>query len=139
MLDRDAESAKTLVLVAIILQIIFFAIGVFVILFATIAAFSFNTVSGTGVTTTSTFNVAGLFAAIFGVIFAIGIIWILLDYFLIYKPIAEERVDRAETPALVLAIIQLIFGGIITGILLLVAWIKIKDSVRYGKKDTGTS
>lgn len=133
MLDSDASTAKTLVLVAIILQAIGFAIGIlFVIVFAAGMLLTPVTTTGGpgGVTATITTvpNAAVIVGLVFGVIFLIGLIWLLLDYFLIYKRLAEERVQEAETPALVLGIIQLIMGGIITGILIIIAYVKIKDS-----------
>ncbi len=72
----------------------------------------------------------GLFGLVFGIIFLIGLLWILLDYFLVYKNLAEEKVEEAETPSLVLGILQLLFGGFITGILLIIAYVKIRDSTR---------
>ncbi len=129
MLDSDANTAKTLTLVAIILQVVFFVIGI-------LAIGAFAALMTTGVTTTTGTTVytsgvgIGIFGLVFGVIFLIGLLWILLDYFLVYKKLAEERVEDAETPALILGIIQLLFGGVITGILLIVAYVKIKDSTR---------
>lgn len=135
MLDSDASSAKTLTLVALLLQVVFFAIGIFSILgLAFFAATSptTTTIGPGGQTTVTNAPTAflGLFGIILGVIFAVGLIWILLDYFLVYKRLAEENVRAAETPALVLGIIQLIFGGIITGILLIIAYVKIGDSLK---------
>ncbi|MBX8637693.1 MAG: hypothetical protein KIY11_04955, partial [Thermoplasmata archaeon] len=65
-----------------------------------------------------------------------GLLWILLDYFLIYRKLVTGKVEEAETPALVLGTIQLILGGVITGILLIVAYVKIKDSVRNRARGT---
>ena len=126
MLDSDASTAKTLTLVAIILQVVFFVIGLFVVLGFVIAM---TTYTAPGVVTT-TGPSPFLFTGIFGAIFLVGLLWILLDYFLIYKKLVEEKVEEAESPALILGIIQLLFGGFITGILLIVAYVKIKDSVR---------
>ncbi|MCL4333903.1 MAG: hypothetical protein M1290_06780 [Candidatus Thermoplasmatota archaeon] len=138
--DNDASTAKTLTLVAIILQAVFFVIGIFEIL-AFLPLFmnqpiNLSTVNPGGPEYVALPNVI---AVIFSVALAIGILWLALDYFLIYKKIKEERIKEAETPALILGIIQLIFGGLIPGILLIVAWIKIKDSVnRQGSTSSGT-
>jgi hypothetical protein len=73
----------------------------------------------------------GIISAIFSIGFAISFIWILLDYLLVYNNLkSTNEIPRAKTPALVLGIIQLIFGGVIAGILLLVAYVKIGDSMR---------
>ncbi len=131
MLDSDANTAKTLTLVAIILQVVFFVIGIFAVAALSLITAGVTTTTSPGGTVTTTAPVGvGIFGAVFGGIFLIGLLWILLDYFLIYKKLAEDKVEEAETPALVLGIIQLIFGGVITGILVIVAYVKIKDSVR---------
>ena len=136
MLDSDASTAKTLTLVAIILQVVFFVIGIFEVI-ALVVLFSFRPSVTTSTGTTITSHVVPLSGlAIISIVFSfallIGILWIFLDYFLIYKKLKEERVREAETPSLVLGIIQLIFGGLIPGILLIVAYVKIRDSVHRG-------
>ena len=119
MLDRDASSAKSLVLATLILELVFFAIGAIVLSLA---------VAGTVIAGLD-LNTIGIVSAVFLVFFAIGLMWLLLDYYLIYKPLAEERVRSAETPSIVLGIVQLIFAGIIPGILLIIAYVKIRDSI----------
>ena len=136
MLDSDASTAKTLALVAIIFQVVFFVIGIFEVI-ALVLLFSFRPSVTTSTGTTITSHVVPLSGlAIISIVFSfallIGILWIFLDYFLIYKKLKEERVREAETPSLVLGIIQLIFGGLIPGILLIVAYVKIRDSVHRG-------
>lgn len=94
-MDSDLETAKTLALVAIILDLL----GL-------------------------------LFSLLFLPLAILPFIFILLNYFLIYKPLSEGRGRDAETPALVLGILQIIpFGGVIPGILLLISWVKIRDSM----------
>lgn len=119
MLDSDASSAKSLVLATLILELVFFAIGV-VVLSLAIAGTVFAGVD---------LNTIGIVTAVFLVFFAIGLMWLLLDYYLIYRPLAEERVRSAETPSIVLGIVQLIFAGVIPGILLIIAYVKIRDSI----------
>ncbi len=132
MLDNDASTAKTLTLVAIILQMIFFAAGL--IMVVGLSAFlSFSSVASTGtVTTTAVPNIFAIVLAVFSIFFIVGAVWILLDYFLVYKKLANEKVKEAETPSLVLGIVQLIFAGVIAGILLIVAYVKIRDSIDRG-------
>ncbi|MCL5680830.1 MAG: hypothetical protein M1515_02115 [Candidatus Thermoplasmatota archaeon] len=129
MLDSDASTAKTLVLVAIIFQAIFFVIGIFEVI-ALAAFLTLTTVPPTS--STLSLGAFGIITVVFSAALAIGILWIVLDYFLIYKRLKEERVREAETPALVLGIIQLIFGGLIPGILLIIAYVKIRDSLHRG-------
>lgn len=119
MLDRDASAAKSLVLATLILEGVFTAIGVLVLVIAVIG----TVIGGVDIAT------IGIMTAVFMVFFAIGIMWLLLDYYLVYKPLAQERVYDAETPSIVLGILQLIFAGIIPGILLIIAYVKIRDSI----------
>jgi len=134
MLDSDARTAKTLTLVALLLQTVFFVIGILVVTaLIAISLSSFVQTTGPGGQTTTLSTAPSGFFAFFGIvlgfIFLIGFLWILLDYFLIYRRLAKGDVKGAETPSLVLGIIQLIFGGVITGILLIIAYVKINDSL----------
>ena len=134
MLDSDASTAKTLTLAAIVLQLAFMALW-FLVFFTMLLFGSFlTTTTTTGTGTTVSVAAPGVFAFGFFSIFflfgfAAGVVWILLDYFLIYSKLAEEKVEEAETPCLVLSIIQLVLGGVIGGVLLLIAYIKIRDSI----------
>ncbi len=119
MLDSDASAAKSLALATVILEAVFFAIGVIVLAIAIVA----TAISGVSLGT------MGVAALVFTILFAIGLMWLLLDYYLVYKPLAQERVADAETPSLVLGILQLILGGILPGILLIIAYAKIRDSL----------
>lgn len=134
MLDSDAESARTLTLVALILQILF--VGIFGIIFLALGALTASTIStlsSNGAVTVSPGFMfgTGIFFFFFAFFAIIGILWIFLDYFLIYKPLSNGQVHRTETSALVLSILQIFFGGVLPGILLLIAWIKIRDSLRF--------
>ena len=119
MLDSDASAAKSLALATVILEAVFFAIGVLILVVAIVA----TAISGVSLGT------MGIVAIVFTILFAIGLMWLLLDYYMVYKPLAQERVADAETSSLVLGILQLIFGGIIPGILLIIAYAKIRDSL----------
>lgn len=94
-MDSDLETARTLALVAVILNLVAFVFAVFTIIFA-----------------------------------IFPLIWLLLDYFLIYKPLTEGNAAGAEGPSLALGIIQIIFLDIISGILLLITYVKIRDAQR---------
>lgn len=121
--DPDASLARTLTLVAIIVQALFFFLFLFVF------GFFFMVPFGAG------FPAFGFLGGMFGIGFFIGFIWIILDYFLVYANLSsEERFPRARTPALVLGIIQLLIGGVIPGILLIIAYVKVGDSLRIRGK-----
>lgn len=114
--ERAARSARTLTLVSVILEAVVFAIGVMTVLLS----FLFLPFSMAGVNT---------FIAIFDYSFLLGILWALLNYFFIYVPLKHNELEKAETPALALGIMELLFGGVIPGILLLVAYVRIGDAL----------
>lgn len=114
MIDKEAESAKDLVIAAIIIQILFIAIY-----------FIFLLISGS------------IFAIALALFF--GILWVFLDYTLILQPIEENKIENAESPSLILGILQLIFGGIIPGILILLAHGKISSSIIFRLKESGST
>lgn len=119
--DPDASAARTLTLAAIIVQGLFFFLFLFI--FGFVFMIPFGAAAG--------FPAFGFFTVIFGIGFFIGVVWIILDYFLVYANLSnEERFPRAKTPALVLGIVQLLVGGLIPGILLIIAYVKIGDSLR---------
>ena len=131
MLDPDADSAKGLMIAAIIVQVLFVVIWLFVLLIF-LFAFPFTqmtTTPTTGSTPNFLFPYFGI-SVLFTTYFGAGILWIILDYFLIYQRLSEGRVPEAETPALVLGILQIVAGGVVPGILVIVAYIKIRDSLR---------
>ncbi len=93
-LDHDGETAKTMVLIGMILQVVLLVLG------------------------------------IFSPFFFVGILWVILDFVFVYSKLSEGRLNEAETPCLVLAILQLLFGGVLPGIFLLIGYVKLKDSIR---------
>ena len=134
MLDNDASTAKTLTLVAIILQLIFTLIGIIevLVLIAFLPVYS-TTTPHPGIINYPAVPLGLGSIIIFIVVsiaLSIGIIWVLLDYFLVYRRLRLGMVKEAKTPSLVLGIVQLIFGGFIPGILLIIAYVKIKDSLQ---------
>ena len=128
MLDSDASTAKTLTLIAIVFQLIFAVIGI--IEAAILIPFLTETyVPGTYIPVSAGLDFS-IVILVFSISLLFGIIWVLLDYFLIYRRLRLGKVKEAKTPSLVLGIIQLILGGFIPGILLIVAYVKIKDSLQ---------
>lgn len=126
MLDHFAESAKTMALIAIIIQAIF--AGLFAVYFAIIFGFLALIPATPGVVGNPGFLIFVVFGIIFG---AVGSVWVLLDYFLVYKRISEGNIIGAKDTALILGIVQLIFGGVIPGVLLIVAYTQLGDSVYF--------
>ncbi len=100
------NSARTLTLVALVLYGLFG--GLFLLLGLVLLPF-------------------GLFFIVLG---ALPLIFLFIVYATVYQPLGEGRVSAASAPALVLGILSLLFGGVISGILLLVAYAKIESASR---------
>ncbi len=60
----------------------------------------------------------------------IEFLWFWLAYLTVYSNLRNGSTEKAEMPSLLLGILQLLFGGILSGILLLISWVKIKDYLR---------
>ena len=52
-----------------------------------------------------------------------------LNYFLVYARIKEGRAEMARTPSIVLGVLELLFGGVVPGILLIICYVKINDGL----------
>lgn len=116
-IERAQRSALTLTLVSIVLELVVFAVGViFFAIFETLI----HPLALSGM---------NVFLAIYSYSFLISIVWAFLNYYLVYVPLKGKNLEKAEAPALALGIIELLFGGIIPGILLLVAYIRIGDAL----------
>lgn len=133
MLDPDADSAKGLMIAAIIVQVLFVVIWLFALV---VFLFFFVATPMTPAPTVTTPTVVFpffSFTLFFTSFLIVGILWIILDFFLIYQRLSDNRVAEAETPALVLGILQIIAGGVVPGILVIIAYIKIRDSLRNAR------
>lgn len=113
----SAGTAETLVLVALILQIIggiilIAAIG-FVLGFSVLHSFPYAWAAVT---------------AVVGVA-AVVVVFLYLVYTLSYQRIRRDEFQAAQTPTLVLGILSL-FAGIVPGILYIIAYVKLGDAVR---------
>lgn len=93
-MNQHLETAATLALVAIILDVLGFLFGLF-----------------------------------FLPLVILPFIFMVLNYVLIYSRIKEGHAEMALTPALVLGILELIFGGVVPGILLIICYVKINDGI----------
>ncbi|MCI4348054.1 MAG: hypothetical protein L3J97_05485 [Thermoplasmata archaeon] len=112
----SGSTAKTLILVGLILQLIFallflFAFGVSALLLASIGVFP-------------------IFAVVWIAFGALGFVWLILIWMLCYKPVTEGHYEAARTPTLVFAILSFVTFSIISAILYLIAYIKLGDAVR---------
>ena len=103
MIDRDAESARSHVTAALAIQILFIAFALFF-----------------------TFPSRSLVLIAFALI---GLLWASLDYVLVLKPMERNRIEEAVSPSLTLGVLQLLFGGFLPGIFLILAYVKISRSV----------
>jgi len=142
-MDPDLQSAKTFTLIAIILQavlLVFALISISVLTITSSQGVSIVTYpNGTTqriVSSTTVYINPLTMLFILIAVSIIPLIMIFLDYFLVYKPISEERAEESKTPSLVLGIIQLFTGGIIVGILLILAYVKINDAINRKKYES---
>ncbi len=119
----DLDTAVTLTLVALILEVVFLAIGILVFaVFVLLGSFPLQMgMPGFSIS-------VGFFVGLLVVFGIVGVVFLLLLYFLVYKRLKDEQVESALTPALVLGIIALVLVGVISGILLIVAYMKAKDA-----------
>lgn len=103
----SGETAKLLILIGLILQIvevvILFGLGFVFLLFPVLGA-------------------------IILLLAVLGIVWVLLVYLFAYAPADAGDYRTARTPTLVFAILSLITIGLISGILYLVAYVKLGDA-----------
>lgn len=117
------ESATMLTMISIAVLLVYFAVGTAIMSLIIGAAIS----SGQLITG----GVVGILAFIFGIMFLIGLLWIILGYLLVYEPLRHGRPEAAQTPALILGIVEIIFAGIIPGILLILAYSRIGSAIVY--------
>jgi hypothetical protein len=155
--DGEASTARTLTLVAIIIQAVFLAlvvIGAVVIgtLFSTVVSTTQTTTQGIATVTlpgtTVTYNgnalqsIAssyGFVLTLLGIGVVISMIWMVLDYFLIYRNLGSPTdIPNAKTPALTLGVLQILFGGLIPGVLLIIAYLKIGESINNRRQMSST-
>lgn len=129
MLDSYADSARTLTFAGIVVEgilTLLFVLSITIGLGLFAATTSTPQTPGTSVpAVTSGFLILILVGLAFGLV---GLLWVFLDYFLVYKRIKEEDIRGAKDTSLILGIIQLILGGIIPGILLIVAHSQLNNS-----------
>ncbi len=102
-------TAKTLILVGLILDIVLEAILLVV-----------------GIV----FLIVPVIGALLLAFALIGFVWIALVWIYSYSPVRDGNYEAARTPTLVFAILSLITVSLIPGILFLIAYIKLGDAVR---------
>ncbi len=135
--DNYADSAKTFTFAAILVE------GLFTVLLVVYIGLILSVLSlatptnpafpGTNINVNFGFFIMTTIAVVFGLV---GLLWVLLDYFLIYKRIVEGDIRGAQDTALILGIIQLVLGGIIPGILVIVAYTQLNNSVNRRMEQT---
>lgn len=103
----SGSTAKTLILVGIILQ------AIFVLIYLLIGAVSL---------------IVTIFGAVYLVLAVLGIVWLLLIWLFSYSRVREGRYEAARVPTLIFGILSLL--QIIPGILYIIAYVKLGDAVR---------
>lgn len=109
MASSSGDTAGLLILIGLILQfvevVVIFLLGLFLL--------SLTIFGGL-------FLVAGVF----------GLIWLVVVYVFAYSRVQDGQYEEAQVPTLVCGILTLLFGGIVSGILYIVAYLKLGDAVR---------
>lgn len=133
--DPNISSARKLVLFAMVFQVIVLVVIVLIILVAFAASAGAAGASPLGASPGA--GIAMGIAAMI-VLFMTGFasIWIILDYVLVYARLTPERFQEAESSSMIMGILQILFGGVISGILLLVAHGKIVRAVTERSRST---
>ncbi len=110
MAKGSAGSAVTLILIGLIFQVIsvilLFAVGLYVL----------------------TLPVPGWFGGILLLLTLLSVIWLVLVYYLSYERARDDDFEGARTPTLVFGLLALISGGIVSGVLFIVAYVKLGDA-----------
>lgn len=136
MMDRDAKTAKSYAYAAVIAQAVLFVVGAFLLSVALvywiwgvdIGLFGALGMAGmvSQITLVLTLGQTLYLIAAYALTASVG--WLIADYYMVYRRLRQERVMAAEHPSLYLGIAQTIVGGTVAGILLLVAYMKIRSS-----------
>ncbi len=142
-MDPDLQSAKTFTLIAIILQAVLLIFALLTVSVFTITSYQgVNIVTYPNGTTQRIVSSPTVYISPLTMLFIliavsiIPLVMIFLDYFLVYKPISKGIAEESKTPSLVLGIIQLFTGGLIVGILLILAYVKINDAINRKKYES---
>jgi hypothetical protein len=115
-LTSSGGTAKTLILIGLVLQLIFALFFLF----------------GLGVATLLTLRVGvGLVLAGVWLVFGlIDLLFLYLVYSLCYRRTGNGEYEEAKTPTLVFGVLALIFAGVIPGILYIIGYVKLGDAAR---------
>jgi hypothetical protein len=114
----SGQTAKTLILIGLILEVIgavlfLFGFGITAVIFAA---------SLSSVSVLVYYYIAGG---------ALALVILFLVYTLCYKPVKAGHYEQARLPTLIFAILGIVtLGGIIAGVLYLIAFFKLGDAVR---------
>ncbi|MFZ0699797.1 MAG: hypothetical protein WAN74_06390 [Thermoplasmata archaeon] len=123
-LTSSGGTAKTLILIGLVLQLIVALIFLF----------------GLGIAALVTLPVGIGFAlaAVWLVFGLIDFLFLYLVYALCYRRTRNGEYEEAKTPTLVFGVLALIFGGVIPGILYFIAFVKLGDAAREQKRQQAT-
>ncbi len=106
--SRSGSTAKTLILIGLILQIIEVVVFLLFVAFVLLAV--------------------PLLGFLLGILGLVGLLWVVLVYIYSYLPTSRGDYPAARTPTLVFAILSLLTLSIISGILYLIGYVKLGDA-----------
>ncbi len=117
MQESGISFLKRLTLAAIGAQTLLFLSGVLILIFAEVKAHPFPAIFE-------------YILIAFSIEITILLLWAILDYFLLYKALSRGKLDEAEKISLTLGIFQLLIGGVIAGVILIVTHNRIKHYIK---------
>lgn len=128
MMGPDPPSLGTtrlMVLLGLVFQLIFSLVFfLFVGLFALLAA----TAAGLGIAFL-------IFPLIFLVLFGlIPLVLLYVAYEFVYKRVKNRNYEGAKGPLLIIAIIEIIFGGVLPGIFYIIGYVKLNDVINESRQ-----
>lgn len=121
-------TTRLMVLLGLVFQLIFslvffFVVGLFALLAATAAGLGF-----------AFFIFPLIFLVLFGLIplFLLYVAWAF-----VYQRIRNRQYEAAKSPLLILAIIEIIFGGVLPGIFYIIGYVKLGDVINESRQMMG--
>jgi zinc-ribbon domain len=104
----SGNTAKTLILIGLILQVIEVVVALLLFLVVIVSVF---------------------FALLLLPFVVLEVVWLAIVYLFSYRRVASGEYERARTPTLVIAILSLLTVNLISGILYIIAWVKLGDAI----------
>lgn len=136
MMDNDARTARAYSFAAFWVQAALFVVGAFLLSVALvywifgvdIGLFGLFGMSDMVNNWTWSLTLGQTLYLVAAIALTASAVWLVADYYKIYRKLSEGKVSQAERSALWFGTVQTIVGGTVAGLLLLYAYVKIRKS-----------